>query len=312
MRKLILICALALSGAPALFSADFFLANYDARRLRGVSICATAPTDTQVLTYSSSGASWCPATPSAGVSLGGADNQFAYRSASGALLTSAFLVNSPTSLLRTPVGPALFNGTNGCYIYMSAPSGTFPRNERLTFDCSGVTSGPFPQFELYDGLNTAVYTSQSAGSNGSNFAFSGFSNGVGTDTDNFKTWVSVNSTLAAVGAQQYSPAEWRCGNGWKTTATAASQTVCFQDQIKPVQGAASPSGLYVFSSIINAVKVDKFIINSLGSAGPTPSASDPGCAAATLGQIWFDSTSAVTTVMKACMNVASTPTWVTK
>ena len=39
---------------------------------------------------------------------------------------------------------------------------------------------------------------------------------------------------------------------------------------------------------------------------------DPGCTAVQdIGKIWFDSTSAVTTVRKTCVAVTSTPTWVT-
>src|ERR1700722_8197979 len=46
----------------------------------------------------------------------------------------------------------------------------------------------------------------------------------------------LNSTAAAPGAQQYSPALQLSGQGWKTTATAASQQCDWQIQCVPVQG----------------------------------------------------------------------------
>ena len=51
-----------------------------------------------------------------------------------------------------------------------------------------------------------------------------------------------NATAATVGAQKYSPAITLEGQGWKTNATAASQSVVFALQNIPVQGAASPTG----------------------------------------------------------------------
>src|SRR5574343_726234 len=53
----------------------------------------------------------------------------------------------------------------------------------------------------------------------------------------------INSTAAADGAQQYSPLySLGGGSGWKSNATAASQTLRFASQIRPVQGAAQISG----------------------------------------------------------------------
>lgn len=45
----------------------------------------------------------------------------------------------------------------------------------------------------------------------------------------------------------------------------------------------------------------------------TVRSADPGCTVAgDLGKIWMDSTTAANTALKFCLNVASTPTWVTK
>ena len=60
-----------------------------------------------------------------------------------------------------------------------------------------------------------------------------------------------NQTAAAAGAQQISPAvQWR-GRGWKTDATAGSQTVDFFADVLPVQGTSAPSGALRFGYAIN-------------------------------------------------------------
>jgi hypothetical protein len=61
----------------------------------------------------------------------------------------------------------------------------------------------------------------------------------------------TNSTAAAVGAQQVSPSLVLEGQGWKTTATAASQTVRFRQNVLPIQGAANPTGGWRLQSEIN-------------------------------------------------------------
>ena len=61
----------------------------------------------------------------------------------------------------------------------------------------------------------------------------------------------INSTAAAAGAQQVSPALLLRGNGWKTTATAASQTVDFIQDVLPVQGTTAPTGTWRLRTSIN-------------------------------------------------------------
>jgi len=61
----------------------------------------------------------------------------------------------------------------------------------------------------------------------------------------------VNGVVAAAGAQQISPPIRRKAFGWKTDATAASQSVEFQDYVLPIQGAAAPTGDWVMQSAIN-------------------------------------------------------------
>lgn len=51
----------------------------------------------------------------------------------------------------------------------------------------------------------------------------------------------TNTTAAAAGAQQVSPSLTWTGQGWKTNATAASQTVNWRSYVLPIQGAANPT-----------------------------------------------------------------------
>jgi hypothetical protein len=60
-----------------------------------------------------------------------------------------------------------------------------------------------------------------------------------------------NTSAAAAGAQQVSPSIVLEGQGWKTTATAASQTVRFRENVLPVQGTTNPSATYRIQSEIN-------------------------------------------------------------
>jgi hypothetical protein len=60
-----------------------------------------------------------------------------------------------------------------------------------------------------------------------------------------------NTTAAAAGAQQYSPRSCWEGQGWKTDATAASQSVVFCMETQPVQGSSAPSGNFVLKASIN-------------------------------------------------------------
>lgn len=63
--------------------------------------------------------------------------------------------------------------------------------------------------------------------------------------------VVSNTTPAAAGSQQVSPSIHWTGQGWKTTAVAASQAVEFEAHILPVQGAAAPTGNWLLRSRIN-------------------------------------------------------------
>lgn len=60
-----------------------------------------------------------------------------------------------------------------------------------------------------------------------------------------------DSTVASSNNQMYSPALSFTGKGWKTTATAESQTVNFKNYVVPVQGSTAPTGNLLWTSSIN-------------------------------------------------------------
>lgn len=71
-----------------------------------------------------------------------------------------------------------------------------------------------------------------------------------TVTDGAGTYYQ-NPTAAASGLQQISPILTLEGQGWKTTATAASQAVAFAMYTLPVQGSTNPTGTFNFASNVN-------------------------------------------------------------
>ena len=75
--------------------------------------------------------------------------------------------------------------------------------------------------------------------------------GLGTTQTTTSGLALVNTTAAAAGLQQISPAVRWSGYGWKTDATAGSQAVDFRSYVVPVQGAANPTGFLAFDSSIN-------------------------------------------------------------
>lgn len=62
----------------------------------------------------------------------------------------------------------------------------------------------------------------------------------------------VNTTAAAAGAQQVSPALQFEGFGWKTNAVAASQSVRWRQFLNPVEAAVSPTAQLAFQVSVNA------------------------------------------------------------
>lgn len=77
-------------------------------------------------------------------------------------------------------------------------------------------------------------------------------NSVGTGTSSVDALVIQNTTLAAAGSQQYTPLLVLDSQGWKTTATAGSQSVKFAFQGRPVQGTTTPFGTFSILRNINS------------------------------------------------------------
>jgi hypothetical protein len=77
-----------------------------------------------------------------------------------------------------------------------------------------------------------------------------------------------NTTAAASGLQQISPALEFKGRGWKTTATAASQTVAFRQYVLPEQNITNPTGALVFQSDVNGAGYNtRMAITTAGNVG---------------------------------------------
>lgn len=90
-------------------------------------------------------------------------------------------------------------------------------------------------------------------------------NNIGVTQDNAYGLLLANNTPATAGNQQQSPpARWR-GFGWKTTATAASQSVDFLADVLPIQGTSSPIGVWQLKSSINGAAYSNILsVNSSG------------------------------------------------
>lgn len=96
------------------------------------------------------------------------------------------------------------------------------------------------------------------------YTFKFLSAGLGTTQVNGKGIWLINNTAAGAGAQQISGAIVREGQGWKTTATAASQSVRFADWVTPIQGTANPTGQWDLYQSINGAAYSS-VITALSS-----------------------------------------------
>lgn len=76
----------------------------------------------------------------------------------------------------------------------------------------------------------------------------------------------VNVTAAAVNSQRISPTLVFEGQGWKTTATAASQSMKMQQYLIPVQGSTAPTANWVVGFSTNAsAYTTRFFLTSVGN-----------------------------------------------
>ena len=80
--------------------------------------------------------------------------------------------------------------------------------------------------------------------------------GVGTNSPTPAAGLTLsNSTAATVGVQSASPEYLLSGRGWKTAATAGSQTVSWGQSVLPVQGTTSPSAIWRLQGYVNGSAV---------------------------------------------------------
>lgn len=94
-----------------------------------------------------------------------------------------------------------------------------------------------------------------------------------------------NRTAATAGNQKYSPTIALEGQGWKTNATAASQSVRYELQTIPIQGAAAPTGeLRISESINGGAETTLLQIGSSAITASVPIAGNLG--ATTVAPTW--------------------------
>jgi hypothetical protein len=144
--------------------------------------------------------------------------------------------------------------SNGTTWTSAAPATTNPAGSgsELQFRSSGTAFGALTNSSVSDGAITL-----------------GAAEALGTTSTARLTL--ANTTAAEVGAQQVSPSIVLEGQGWKTTATAASQTVRFRQNVLPVQGTTNPSATWQLQSEINntGVWTDRLKVSSSGDVTMT-------------------------------------------
>lgn len=129
-------------------------------------------------------------------------------------------------------------------------------------------------------------------------------NGFGVTQSNTYGITLANNTAAAAGAQQMSPGiRWR-GFGWKTAATAASQSVDFLADMLPGQGSTAPIGTWRLLSSINGAAYNTAMtvtsagnITTPGNIDATGSISTAGGVVVSAGASTFGTSAASTTTL---------------
>lgn len=120
----------------------------------------------------------------------------------------------------------------------------------------------------------------------------------------------LDATAASTGQQQFSPRLRFSGQGWKTTATAASQQADWIIETQPVQGAAAiTSGLYFSSQIAGGGYTIDFVLGSGGGITATGAATAtgfvPNSASCTSNRIYLPATN----TMGVCANSTQAATF---
>lgn len=161
---------------------------------------------------------------------------------SGASGMFFFDVNNATNFAYAAFGYAgntsTWFGRTGGVIFASSKAGT---GTQLPFIFGGFSGSWSDWMALSTGARLSVGSATDDGTNRiqSYGIVASIQPNLGSATVN--GFIARNTTAAAVNAQQVSPALVYEGQGWKTTATAASQNILYREYLQPVQGTANPA-----------------------------------------------------------------------
>ena len=145
---------------------------------------------------------------------------------------------------ETDVFADVFSGTKGSANKIGVYSSFFASQGGASHANAGAAQLTAAYYTQDTGTGATDYSFYSVG--GKNY-FQSLNNGTSVND----TVQLFNTTAAAAGAQQYSPALHYQGQGWKTNATAASQAVDFRSYVIPIQGTANPTAEWVLESQVN-------------------------------------------------------------
>jgi hypothetical protein len=165
--------------------------------------------------------------------------------------------NAPVDLGVLPTGTVTSIATTG-----PITGGTITGTGTIACATCGVTGSPLSQFASTTSAQLLGTLSDATGTGAAVFGTSPTLTTPAITTSETVTrtvnatsadgLILTNTTAATVGAQQFSPRLHLIGQGWKTTATAASQTVDWITEIQPVQSTANPLNELTFSAQTNA------------------------------------------------------------
>lgn len=193
-------------------------------------------------------------------------------------ISDASLVAAPTGTMQMPTGEVGDLAINveqiKTYIFTGSGGNAVTQNLIFAGPATGPATAPTFRVLVADDLpnDSGAYWKTSSGG-----TLSGANTITGTTTNTVKyifnslsvtqvdgagLWLA-NTTSAGSGSQQISPSLVLEGQGWKTNATAGSQSVKFSFDVLPVQGTSAPTGsLRIRSSINNGAYTDMVTISS--------------------------------------------------
>jgi hypothetical protein len=110
-------------------------------------------------------------------------------------------------------------------------------------------------------------------------------NALGVTQTNGYGWWLANTTAAAsgIGNQQYSPSITWEGQGWKSNATAASQSVKFTSYVAPTESTAAPNPVWKLDYSVNGAAYANFLVVGTGTLATGMGSTDSGLLVAHAG-----------------------------